>query len=153
MMNLGETSLFVSMFFLVLDQRHIPQAIGPRGLQARHLPVDRAIRLMCAGQVSGGHQKFLDDLPAGEGERFLQDLNAITTRKVSYFQQKSCSNRQVEIISNTKADAWQPRLRKLGNPAHEHQESTYSAYEKFLHDLPARKHEVPLEQRSPVFQG
>ena len=28
-----------------------------------------------------------------------------------------------------------------------------SAHEKFLHDLPARKHEVLLEQHSPVFQG
>jgi hypothetical protein len=80
-MNLGETSLFVSMFFLVLDQRHIPQAIGPRGLQARHLPVDRAIRLMCAGQVSGGHQKFLDDLPAGENEVPFEKFRPLVQRK------------------------------------------------------------------------
>jgi hypothetical protein len=62
---------------------------------------------VCVWKVAGADQELLHNFPPGEDEGLLQDLNAITTRKASYFQRKSFSNRQVEIISNTKVDTWQ----------------------------------------------
>jgi hypothetical protein len=91
------------IFGVVSGQRRMAQAACPGRLQLCHLPVHRALMVVRAGQVAAGDQEFLDDLPAGENEGLLKDLNAITTRKASYFQRKSFSNRRVEIIPNTKA--------------------------------------------------
>lgn len=78
----------------------------PRRFQFGDLLIDRAIGVVRAGQVTRAEQQFLDDLPAGEDEGSFQDLNAMPTRKASCFQRKSFSNRQTEIISNTKVDTW-----------------------------------------------
>ena len=36
---------------------------------------------MRSGQISGGHEKLIDDLAAGKYKGLLQDLNTITTVK------------------------------------------------------------------------
>jgi hypothetical protein len=53
----------------------------PRRFLHGDLFEDRAIFGVRAGQISCGHQKFVDDLPACEDEGLLQDLNTITTVK------------------------------------------------------------------------
>ena len=53
----------------------------PRRTQACHLFIDRAPRLMRSRQIPRGHEELVDDLSAGKDERFLQDLNTITTVK------------------------------------------------------------------------
>jgi hypothetical protein len=121
-------SLWMGVFIPMFTQANISQAAGPGRLQPGYLPVARAIMVVCTWQITAADQELAHDFPAGEDKSFLQDMNAITTRKASYFQRKSFSNRQIEIISNTKADTWQPRLRKLGNPAHEHQEGTQCSF-------------------------
>jgi len=53
----------------------------PSGFLLCRLFIDGAIGLVRAGQVPGGHEKFVDDLSAGENKGLLQDLNTITTVK------------------------------------------------------------------------
>lgn len=84
-----------SVLILMMSQRHLSKSHCPGRPQPGHLPVDRTVRVVGARQVASREQEFLDDLATGEDKGFLQDLNGITTRKASYFQRKSFSNRQL----------------------------------------------------------
>jgi hypothetical protein len=89
----------------VVGHDHVVKAFCPGGLKPGDLPVDRAIGIMRARHVPRTDEQLIDDLATGEEEGLFQDVNAIATRKALYYQRKSFSNRQAEIISNTKANA------------------------------------------------
>ena len=86
-------------------ERYLAKILRPGRFKPGDLPVHRALGIIRPWQVARADHELVDDLPAGENKSLLQDLNAITTRKASYFQWRSFSNRHAEIISNTKEDA------------------------------------------------
>lgn len=64
-------------FVVVFGQHHVVEAVRPGGLKFGDLPVNRAIRVVCARQVAGGYQELLDDLPAGKHEGPLEQRSPV----------------------------------------------------------------------------
>jgi len=92
------------------DQHRLPKPTRPGRFQVGYLPVDRAVVVVRTRRVTAAHQELAYDLTAREEKVPFQNLNAITSRKASYFQRKSFSNKQVEIILNTNMCIFRMRI-------------------------------------------
>ena len=61
----------------MFGQPDVLQGPGPGRLQPGDLPVDRAIVVMCARQVTGTDQELMYDFPASENEGFLEQFGPL----------------------------------------------------------------------------